>query len=200
MLRPATLLPALGWLSTPRFDERPLDRRRGPATGLSGDYPRGTCTRWNDAARNDTVVRVHGWSNRFVRTHHALKIVSSGESKVGAKGFGHALQVDRRSRGAGVDAGVDAGAGAGVVDGHAPSGEGTLTDGCAHQLVMSRWRGSRARAATKVSIEARSPSSTCRNRPRSCTSAPVMPSSTFRTAETERIHSITLASWSGGPA
>ena len=75
MLRPATLLPAVRLsphvgLSTPRFDGRPLDRRRGPATGLSGDYPGGTCTRWNDAARNDTVVRVHGWSNRFVRTHH----------------------------------------------------------------------------------------------------------------------------------
>lgn len=77
MLRPATLLPAVRLsphvgLSTPRFDGRPLDRRRGPATGLSGDYPGGTCTRWNDAARNDTVVRVHGWSNRFVRTHHVL--------------------------------------------------------------------------------------------------------------------------------
>ena len=70
MLRPATLLPALSWLLTPRFDGRPLDRRRGPANGLSGDYPCGTCTRWNDAARNDTVVRVHGRSGHFVRTHH----------------------------------------------------------------------------------------------------------------------------------
>jgi len=44
MLRPATLLP-LARLSTPHSARRDYSRPLGPATGLSGDYPGGTCTR-----------------------------------------------------------------------------------------------------------------------------------------------------------
>ncbi len=40
MLRPALLLPSRGRLSTPRSDHRALTLPLGPATGLSGDYPR----------------------------------------------------------------------------------------------------------------------------------------------------------------
>src|SRR6185369_10722394 len=55
MLRPALLLPLLGFRSgrllTPRCGLRPLGRRLGPATGRSGAYPDGTLTRRLGGAR-----------------------------------------------------------------------------------------------------------------------------------------------------
>jgi hypothetical protein len=54
MLRPALLLPTRGFrrvgLSTLRLARTPLGAELEPATGLSGDYPDGTFTRWNGAA------------------------------------------------------------------------------------------------------------------------------------------------------
>src|SRR4051794_1513266 len=69
MLRPASLLPP--WrLSTPRSGQGDLSPCLGPATGLSGDYPDGTLTRWRGAARRDPLA-LSGSAVLFVTAHHA---------------------------------------------------------------------------------------------------------------------------------
>ncbi len=56
MLRPASLLPP--WrLLTPCFGDGGLPPSRRFATGRSGAYPDGTCTRWNLRAGNRSSPR-----------------------------------------------------------------------------------------------------------------------------------------------
>ena len=73
MLRPVTLLPP--WrLSTPRFGSGALAPHRRPATGRSGAYPDGTCTRWMLAARNRAPSRLRARERDFLRTHHGSRV------------------------------------------------------------------------------------------------------------------------------
>jgi hypothetical protein len=74
MLRPALLLPARSFrhvgLLTPGFTSRHLCLKCWSASGLSGDYPRGTFTRWRGAARLGFGGRFRDLQLRAFTTHH----------------------------------------------------------------------------------------------------------------------------------
>jgi hypothetical protein len=74
MLRPTPLLPPRGRLLTPRSGREISPSHLGPATGLSGDYPCGTHTRWLDAACSRPLQRLRAFARGFFRTHHARMI------------------------------------------------------------------------------------------------------------------------------
>src|SRR5215469_12001823 len=66
MLRPVSLLSAsFAGPLTPRLGRLALAGRPGPAIRLSGDYRRGTLTRWRSAAR-----RVRAFALVVVTAHH----------------------------------------------------------------------------------------------------------------------------------
>ena len=70
MLRPAFLLPP--WrLLTPRSGRDLSVQTSGPATGRSGAYPDGTCTRWTCAAESRHHID-------FFRTHHGFMLKRQG--------------------------------------------------------------------------------------------------------------------------
>src|SRR4051794_37413576 len=85
MLRPALLLPTHGFrrdgLSTLRLARTPLGAWLEPATGLSGDYPDGTSTRWIGAAGH---ALFGGASRRTCgyafTTHHAFQLTPAGRA------------------------------------------------------------------------------------------------------------------------
>src|SRR5215469_7057233 len=70
MLRPVSLLSAsFDGPLTPRLGRLALAGRPGPAIRLSGDYRRGTLTRWRSAAR-----RVRAFALVVVTAHHARSL------------------------------------------------------------------------------------------------------------------------------